>query len=238
VQLIQIESSADTGQYTRALRYFTYGALRAPDEGSFAPPTTLVTVGAKTLGGYVGRYLFDASIARSDRRGPFPGVGMEIALQDGTVKVRAVYPSAPAARAGVLVDDVITHIDHAPIAGLPLDQVLDKLGGRPDTQVDLTIRRGETPIDVSVLRNMVRVPGAELQVRVEDGELVVEAIGAWPILDFARARPLALRAISTSEFYVDGGDHTRLAFIVDGAGKATSAILNPGPWELPGSRTD
>jgi hypothetical protein len=57
-------------------------------------------------------------------------------------------------------------------------------------------------------------------------------------LDFDRGRPLALRAISASEFYVDGGDHTRLAFIVDGAGKATNAILNPGPWELPGSRAD
>jgi CubicO group peptidase (beta-lactamase class C family) len=238
VQLIQIESSDDTGQYTRALRYFAYGALRAPDEGSFARPTTLVSVGAKTLGAYVGRYVFDASIARSDRRGPFPGVGMEIALQDGIVKVRAVYPSAPAARAGVLVDDVITHIDHAPIGGMPLDQVLERLAGRPDTQVNLTIRHGETPIDVSMLRKMVRVPGAELQVRVGDGELVVEATGAWPILDFDRGRPHALRAISASEFYVDGGDHTRLAFIVDGAGKATSAILNPGPWELPGFRAD
>jgi hypothetical protein len=115
---------------------------------------------------------------------------------------------------------------------------LDRLGGRPDTQLDLTIRRGETPIDVSMLRKMVRAPGAELQVRVGDGELVVEAAGAWPILDFDRGRPLALRAISASEFYVDGGDRTRLTFIVDGAGKATRAILNPGPWELSGFRTD
>jgi CubicO group peptidase (beta-lactamase class C family) len=193
---------------------------------------------ADDIGQYVGRFVFDASIARSDRRGPLPGVGMEIALQDGIVKVRAVYPSAPAARAGILVGDVITHIDHTPIGGLLLKEVLDKLGGRPDTQVDLSIRRGETPIDVSMLRTMVRMPGAELQVLVDDGELVVEATGKWPILDFDRGRPLALRAISASEFYVDGGDHTRLAFIVDGAGKATNAILNPGPWELPGSRAD
>jgi hypothetical protein len=88
VQLIQIESAADTGQYARALRYFTYGALRAPDEGSFARPTEPVSVSTKTLGAYVGRYAFDASIARSDRRGPFPGVGMEITLQEGIVKAR------------------------------------------------------------------------------------------------------------------------------------------------------
>jgi len=94
---------------------------------------------------------------------------MEIALREGIVKVRAVYPNTPAATAGVLVDDVITHVDRAPIAGLPLERVLDKLGGRPDTQVNLTIRRGETSIDVSMLREMVRVPGAELQVRAEEG---------------------------------------------------------------------
>jgi CubicO group peptidase (beta-lactamase class C family) len=237
VQLIQIESAADTGQYTRALRYFTYGALRAPDAGSFARPTE-VSVSAKTLGAYVGRYVFDASIARSDRRGPFPGVGMEIDLQQGIVKVRAVYPNAPAAAAGVLVDDVITRIDDAPIGDLPFDRVFDLLGGPADAPINLSVRRGEQSIDISMVRKMVRVPGAQLQVRVEDGKLLVAATGTWPILDFDRGKPLALRAISASEFYVDGGDHTRLAFIVDGAGKATQAILNPGPWELPGARTD
>jgi hypothetical protein len=54
----------------------------------------------------------------------------------------------------------------------------------------LTTRRGETPIDASMLRKMVRVPGAELQVRVADGE-PVKASGAWPILDFDRGRPVA-----------------------------------------------
>jgi hypothetical protein len=42
--------------------------------------------------------------------------------------------------------------------------------------------------------------------------------------------------LSSNEFLVDGGDHTRLAFMHDGAGKATSLVLNPWPWQITGHR--
>jgi len=47
-------------------------------------------------------------------------------------------------------------------------------------------------------------------------------------------RPISVRALSDREFYVDGGDHTRVAFIDDGSGKITGAILNPGAREIKG----
>jgi hypothetical protein len=47
-----------------------------------------------------------------------------------------------------------------------------------------------------------------------------------------------VRPISVVEFYVDGGDHTRIAFIGDRSGKITGAILNPGPREIKGLRID
>jgi hypothetical protein len=71
---------------------------------------------------------------------------------------------------------------------------------------------------------------------MEAGKLVVEAIGTWPILDFEKGKPVELTPVSNDEFYVDGADHTRVAFVRDAAGKISGAILNPGPWEQRGAR--
>jgi hypothetical protein len=58
------------------------------------------------------------------------------------------------------------------------------------------------------------------------------------MLDFDKGAPVAITAISESEFFVDGGDHTRLAFERDAAGKPTRLVLNPGPWQIAGQRID
>ena len=81
-----------------------------------------------------------------------------------------------------------------------------------------------------------RRAGADLQVAVKDGKLEIEASGALPVLDFEKGAPTTVVPLSSSEFLVDGGDHTRLAFLQDGAGKATSLVLNPGPWQIAGLR--
>jgi hypothetical protein len=65
---------------------------------------------------------------------------------------------------------------------------------------------------------------------------VIEATGPWPVLDFEKGRPVTLQALSNHEFYVDGGDHTRIAFVRNPAGKVSGAVLNPGPWEQQGAK--
>jgi hypothetical protein len=67
---------------------------------------------------------------------------------------------------------------------------------------------------------------------------VINAPGPWPLLDFDTRKPLAMQPISDSEFYVDGGDKTRIEFITDLSGKVTGAILNPGPRQIEGFRID
>jgi hypothetical protein len=79
------------------------------------------------------------------------------------------------------------------------------------------------------------VRGSDLQVAVNDGKLQIEANGA-PALDFEKAAPITVVPMSSNEFFVDGGDHTRLAFERDETGKATRLVLNPGPWEIAGRR--
>jgi hypothetical protein len=137
-----------------------------------------------------------------------------------------------------MANDIITHLDDAPLQGLTLDQAIGKLRGPVDTGVRLKIvRKGQdNPVEVSVVRALIRLPGADLEVAVKDGKLLVEANGTLPVLDFAKGAPVAVVPLSSNEFVVDGGDHTRMAFLQDGAGKATSLVLNPGPWQIAGQR--
>jgi hypothetical protein len=96
----------------------------------------------------------------------------------------------------------------------------------------------DDPIELAITRAIIRVPAVELQVRIDAGKLVVEETGPWPVLDFEKGKPVAVTAASEREFYVDGGDHTRIAFVRDSAGKVLGAVLNPGQWELKGVRID
>jgi len=64
---------------------------------------------------------------------------------------------------------------------------------------------------------------------------VVESTGGWSILDFDKGQPTPVAVLSRDEFYVESGDHTRIAFIRYAADKVNGAILNPGPWEQRGA---
>ena len=107
--------------------------------------------------------------------------------------------------------------------------------------ITLTIaRKGQdAPIELTIVRAPVgaaKGASSDLQVAVRGGKLQVEASGALPVLDFGKGTPMTVVPLSSREFLVDGGDHTRLAFLEDGDGKATGLVLNPGPWEITGQR--
>ena len=110
--------------------------------------------------------------------------------------------------------------------------------GPVDTGVRLRIdRKGQDrPIEVSLVRAQIRLPGADLQVVNKAGQLLVEASGDLPVLDFEKGAATPVVPMSSNEFFVDGGDHTRLAFLRDGSGKPMRLVLNPGPWQITGQR--
>ena len=68
------------------------------------------------------------------------------------------------------------------------------------------------------------------------GHLLVEASGDLPLLDFEKGAAIRSFPMSSNEFFVDGGDHTRLAFLRDGADATMRLVLNPGPWQITGQR--
>ena len=170
----------------------------------------------------------------------FGGVGVDIAIRDGVLKVTAPIRGTPADRAGILSGDVITHVNGEPTQGMDLSQAIEKIRGPAYTPVRLRIvRKGQdAPIDMQIVRASVATVGADLQVAARDGKLRIESTGALAVLDFEKGAPVAVVPISRDEFFVDAGDHTRLAFLHDEAGRVTGLALNPGHWQITGRRID
>jgi C-terminal processing protease CtpA/Prc len=194
-----------------------------------------------TLAAFAGTYRFASSSSRDKlERREFGGLGIEIAMQDGHLKVLFPIRDAPAARAGVIANDVITHLDDAATQGMTLNQALEKMRGPVDTTVRLKIaRKGQDGlIELTIARAVIRpeATGSDLQVAAKDGKLLIEGRGALPVLDFEQGAPIAAVPMSSNEFVVDGGDHTRMAFLKEGAGQRTDLVLNPGPWQITGQR--
>ena len=74
-------------------------------------------------------------------RGEFGGLGIEVTMEDGVVKVIAPIDNTPADRAGVLAGDYITHLDGESIQGLSLNEAVEKMRGPVDSPITLTILR-------------------------------------------------------------------------------------------------
>ena len=91
--------------------------------------------------------------------GEFGGLGIEVTMEDGLVKVVAPIDDTPAAKAGILSGDLITKIDGEAVQGLTLEQAVNKMKGAADTKTKLTIvRKGkDQPFDVSITREIIRV---------------------------------------------------------------------------------
>src|SRR4249920_1824523 len=71
-------------------------------------------------------------------RGEFGGLGIEVTMEDGLVKVVAPIDDTPAAKAGVMANDIITKLDDEQVHGLTLDQAVEKMRGPVNTRIKLT----------------------------------------------------------------------------------------------------
>src|SRR3954471_7493473 len=91
--------------------------------------------------------------------GEFGGLGIEVTMEDGLVKVVTPIDDTPASKAGIMSGDVITQIDDDAIQGLTLDQAVVKMKGPADSKIKLKIvRKGaDAPIDIALVREVIRV---------------------------------------------------------------------------------
>src|SRR4029079_16126697 len=103
-------------------------------------------------------------------RGEFGGLGIEVTMEEGLIKVVAPIDEPPAAKAGVMANDIITHLDDEPVHGLTLNQAVEKMRGPVNTKIKLTImRKGQDkPIDVSIVRDVIRVKSVRSHTEGDD----------------------------------------------------------------------
>jgi len=94
-----------------------------------------------------------------ETHGEFGGLGIEVGMEDHLLKVIAPIDNTPAAKAGIMANDIITKLDNEPVHGLTLDQAVEKMRGPVHTEVKLTImRKGQNkPVDVTIVRDLIRV---------------------------------------------------------------------------------
>jgi carboxyl-terminal processing protease len=92
-------------------------------------------------------------------RGEFGGLGLEVTMEDGLVKVITPIDDTPAAKAGLKTGDFVAAIDSTPIQGMALDDAINKMRGAPGTKVTLTILRtgAKKPFDVALQRAVIQV---------------------------------------------------------------------------------
>src|SRR5688500_10514156 len=92
-------------------------------------------------------------------QGQFGGLGIEVGMEDGFVKVISPIEDTPAHKAGVKPGDLIIKLDDTPVKGMTLNDAVKRMRGKPNTQITLTIsRKGETaPVIVTLTRAIIRV---------------------------------------------------------------------------------
>ena len=91
-------------------------------------------------------------------RGEFGGLGIEVSMENGLVKVVSPIDDTPAARAGLKPGDLITHLDGDPVQGMSLPEAVEKMRGLINTEIKLTIRReGKELFDVKLTRATIKI---------------------------------------------------------------------------------
>ena len=107
---------------------------------------------------------------RESMQGKFVGLGIEVGMEDGYIKVVAPIEDSPAAKAGIQAGDLVTRIDNVPLKGMSIDDSIKKMRGEPHTKITLTIaRKGEDkPLVFPIMREEIRVQSVKVKM-VEPG---------------------------------------------------------------------
>jgi len=120
-------------------------------------------------------------------QGQFGGLGIEVGMEDGFVKVVSPIEDTPAYKAGIKPGDLIIKLDDTPVKGMTLNDAVKRMRGKPDTKITLTIaRKGETqPIVVTLTRAIIHV-------RSVKSKLIEPGYGWVRVSQFQESTPEAL----------------------------------------------
>jgi carboxyl-terminal processing protease len=124
--------------------------------------------------GYLNARKFDEM--RVQTQGAFGGLGIEVTMEGGLVKVVSPIDDTPAAQAGLEPGDLITHIDGDQVLGMTLAEAVDRMRGAVGTQIRLTIRRAaKEPFDVTLTRAVVKIRSVRSRLEGKIGYLRISS---------------------------------------------------------------
>ncbi|MGD1887928.1 MAG: S41 family peptidase [Cohaesibacteraceae bacterium] len=105
-------------------------------------------------------------------RGEFGGLGIQVTMEDGLVKVVSPIDETPAARAGILANDLITHLDGEQVQGLTLSDAVERMRGVVGTPITITVQRdGADAFDVTLERDTIRIASVRSRLEGDIGYL-------------------------------------------------------------------
>ncbi|MDD4520206.1 MAG: S41 family peptidase [Alphaproteobacteria bacterium] len=109
-------------------------------------------------------------------KGEFGGLGVEVTMENGWVRVVSPIDDTPAFKAGLKPGDYFTHIDGVAIMGMTLNQAVDKMRGKPDTKITLTIsRKGEKPFDITLKRAIIHIQSVKHEAKENIGYIRISS---------------------------------------------------------------
>jgi len=147
---------------------------------------------------------------QTQTRGEFGGLGIEVTMEDGVVKVVSPMDGTPASRAGIQPNDLITHLDNEPVKGLTLEQAVDKMRGPVNSAINLKIvRKGvEKPVEVKIVREVISI--RNVRSRIEGGD-----IGYLRVTSFQGERTMEQLKSSVAEIIRDVPADKLKGYIID-----------------------
>ena len=102
-------------------------------------------------------------------KGEFGGLGIEVTMENGVIKVVSPIDDTPAAKAGIMANDLIVKIDGVQIQGMTLNEAVDKMRGPVASPIVLTIvREGKEPFDQKLVRDRIKVQSVKYNIEADD----------------------------------------------------------------------
>ena len=123
-------------------------------------------------------YLNDKELKelRVQTKGEFGGLGIEVTLENGFVKVIAPIDDTPAYKAGIKSGDLITHLDDEPVLGMTLSEAVAIMRGKVGSKIKLTVRRNENErVDINIIRAIIQLKSVKSRVENNIGYIRVSS---------------------------------------------------------------
>ncbi len=143
-------------------------------------------------------------------KGEFGGLGIEVTMENGLVKVVAPIDDTPAAKAGIMANDLIIKLDGAEVQGLTLNEAVDKMRGKVNTPITLTVARqgAKEPLEFKLVRDVIRVKSVKFEIEGPQKD-----VGYIRISSFTEQTQEGLEA-AINQIKKDAGDKLK-GYIID-----------------------